>query len=97
MILSDFGGTEVLWKKCTKALKGSTKLDDTFIAPTFSYSSIKPLRTQAVKVFHSIGISSTSMPISRRFSWTNSFMGRGNICPDPEVEIKKLVFTRLPS
>src|SRR5262245_26178992 len=97
MILSDFGGTDALWKKRTKALKGSTKLKDTFMAPVFSYSSAKPLRTHEVKVFHSIGSNSTSMPISRRFSWMNSFMGKGNIWPDPEVEIKKLVLRRLPS
>src|SRR4029434_5288570 len=97
MILRDFGGTEALWKKRTKALKGSTKLKDAFIAPVFSCSSAKPLRTKEVKVFHSIGSNSTSMPISRRFSWTNSFIGKGSIWPDPEVEIKKLVLTRLPS
>src|ERR1043166_7594089 len=97
MMLSDLGGTEALWKKRTKALKGSRKLKDTFIAPVFSYSSTKPLRTQEVKVFHSIGSNSTSMPTSRRFSWINSFIGKGSIWPDPEVEIKKLVLTRLPS
>src|SRR5438270_8323589 len=97
MTLSDFGGTDVLRKKRTKALKGSKKLNDTFIAPVCACSSTKPLRTQDVRVFHSIGINSTSIPISRRFSCTNSFMGKGSICPDPEVEIKKLVLTRLPS
>ena len=81
-----------------KGAKGSTKLNDTFIAPVCACSSTKPLRTRDVRVFHSIGINSTSIPISRRFSCDELIHGQGeHLVPTLRSEIKKLVLTRLPS
>ena len=40
---------------------------------------------------HSTTSNCTSTPqASFRFCWTNSFIGKGSICPEPEVEIMAL-------
>ena len=64
--------------------------------PPRALSCFAPARQMLISVFHSTTSNSTSMPISARLCCTNSFIGSGCIWPEPDAEIRILVFSGLP-
>src|SRR5215475_6734644 len=93
MVLTATGTTALLWKNRPKPLHGSRKFHEMFQALRPSFSGVlKPARHRVRRVFHSTGWRSTSMPTSLRFFWMSSFMARGSIWPEPEVEIRCTAF-----
>src|SRR5262249_47000674 len=93
IVFTEVGGTFFEWKNRPNALKGSTKFQEMFQAFSPWLSGVlNPVRNRCVSEFHSIGMSSTSSPTSLRFFCTSSFIASGNICPDPDVEIRWTAF-----
>ena len=63
--------------------------------PPRELSCLAPARQMLISVFHSTTSKSTLMPTSARFCWMNSFIGSGCIWPEPDGEIRILVFSGL--